>query len=457
MMLLWWLWTLICLGWIGYGVYQYISLPKRILWFIPLLLLGRWLIIPWTGFEPVGHSARYLAVFTGEIPVVGDTSFYPSMQIVWWLLGHLSLGMLHPSFWASLIGGLSICWLTTDEKEVCWWPFVWLALCIEHMVWSSSIYNVIFPFAMLTLAVRFAKSTKWEFVSMSMAMAVAWRMETVLFWGVLLAFLPIWDWKVLVRSMWGTVLSLVLLSTMSVPGEGDYLASISHNWWLWSYYQSFLIPLVMGMVFVRKQQVGRWLWMVGWLLVHHGILSTFSDFSGRHLLWVSIVVVLLYREMSQRRLAGPLVWGTSILFNAWLLYSQFPQLQRNDQAFQEWVQQKYSGLPSLTIEQAMNRSCGWIVEVYPFSEHPLQPERSHFNLLQASEVYHLIEEYGCIDWCYTTQDWEWSELGVRDRALRLNKMYTWEATAIVYDEQQICLLQTMVPSFMVENEHDHVR
>ena len=67
-------------------------------------------------------------------------------------------------------------------------------------------------------------------------------------------------------------------------------------------------------------------------------------------------------------------------------------------------------------------------------------------------------EYGCIDWCYTIQDWGWTELGVQDRATRIEQMYEWSDVALVKEGDALCVLRSMVsdvahPDFDVEHVH----
>ena len=73
----------------------------------------------------------------------------------------------------------------------------------------------------------------------------------------------------------------------------------------------------------------------------------------------------------------------------------------------------------------------YFVEEYPFSQHNSQSEKSHFNLLDPVEVHRLMNQFGCIDWCRTLEDWRWTELDVRDRASRLRHLYSWSQKTVV--------------------------
>ena len=134
----------------------------------------------------------------------------------------------------------------------------------------------------------------------------------------------------------------------------------------------------------------------------------------------------------------------AIAFNGYRLWEYRGQMTADDRQFEAFIHlTSTSDLPVLTVQQAQSRGCAWIVEMEPLSHHPAQKVRSHFNLLNPLEVNALLAEYDCIDWCYTVQDWSWSELGVQDRASRIEQMFTWIPIAIVNAEETKCLLHEM--------------
>jgi len=452
MMLLWWCWTIVCLGVVGWGIFRVHKFSKWSWLLIPFIVVLRYLYLPWSEQPIVGHSAQYLDVFNGQAPNMGDSTFYPSLQVVWWLIGKISVGSIPAQIWSAVAGALSIVWLCTEDKKIYWLPCLWLMILPEHLFWSNSIYNVTFPFVMLVLALRFARLEKWGWLSCAMALSVAWRLETILFWGMLLYYVPFWKWKVLTKSTAGTLVTVVLLSSMNIPGEGEYWESIGHNWWIWSYYLSYVPLVILGLFLVRKSSVGLVGWCVLWLLFHHAVFSTFNDFSSRHLLCVSIVLIHMFGRSSKEESSENtsqwmyvFVWCVAIGFNFIQLWQGDASIRSSDDDFAFYVESH--DVPVLTIEQAQNRGCAWIVEMEPFSWHSTQPTRSHFNLLNPTEVQYLFEEYGCVDWCYTIQDWSWSELGIRDRAIRLEKLHQWDVHAQVHMAGASCLLKSMVPQF----------
>ena len=468
MMLLWWVWTLLCISMVIVGGVRLLASAKRLLP-IALLMIGlRLLYLPLDSQAVVGHSVQYLEVFHGKVPTIGDSTFYPALQIIWFLFGKIALGFIDPRVLSATLGVISIWWLTVPTpsneplrgSQINWLPMIWLFMLPAHIFWSHSMYNVVFPFALLSLSIRLAQTKRWYLLSAAMALAVSCRMETVLFWGMLLFFLPIWDWRVLLQAGLGTIISLLLLSSMQVPGDGEYWDSIAHNWWLITYYLPYIVALFGILMVLRKKHLPLFGWGVLWLVGHHAILSTFNDFSSRHILVVAIVLVILWSEVlgeqSRKWARYPLV--AAIIFNGYTLWAQRAQLQFDEVAFQQFIQTKAStSAPDLTLQQAQSRGCAWIVEVEPIALHPRQPVRSHFNLLNPLEVRGLLMEYGCIDWCYTIQDWGWTELGVQDRAVRIEQMYEWSSIATVREGDTACLLRSMVTDFEPEHfDHDHV-
>ena len=469
MMLIWWVWTLVCLVVVIVDAIRILAPLRR--WFLIALsmLAFRLLYLPLDSQDVVGHSAQYLDVFHGQLPTVGDSTFYPALQIVWFLFGKFSFGLIEPRLLSALLGIVSI-WLlsvriksfdSVDKPMVYWLPMVWLFLLPEHIFWSHSMYNVVFPFVLLALSVRAAQMKRWYILSAAMAMAVACRMETVLFWGMLLFYLPIWNWRVMLQVSLGTVVSLLLLSSMQIPGDGEYWDSIAHNWWFVTYYTPYAIVLIGAVLTLNRQHGTLFGWCALWLLGHHMALSTFNDFSSRHVLVNAIVVMIVWSdilgEQSRKWVRYPLIFG--IVFNGGQLLLNRGKLLLDDSQFQESIQSVSSNdVPDLTLQQAQSRGCAWIVEMEPISLHPTQPVRSHFNVLNPLEVRGLLIEYGCIDWCYTIQDWGWTELGVQDRSERIEQMYEWLPVAIVREADAVCLLRSMVTdvdSLEMNLEHVH--
>ncbi len=459
MMLLWWLWTIMALSIVAWGVFHTHKLSWSHVGAFCGIILCRWLYASPLEQAVVGHSTQYLAVYEGMMPTVGDSTCYPSLQILWWLLGRLSLGVIPAQLWSVFVAALSIVVLSSNKEKIHWLPMVWFALLPEHMFWSNSIYNVVWPLGMLVLALKFAELKRWNWLGIAMGLSVAWRLETLLFWGVLVAYIPFWDWRVLLRCIGGTVLSLALLYNIQVPGQGEYLESLKINWAFVSYYRSFAVPLLLGLFCVSTKRLPLYIWLLLWGLCHHGVLSTFNDFSSRHILVLAVVIVHGLKDEYRNQLVYRIIWGGSIAINVFFLWNNHGPFTHENTEFDTYIHQQTQTNEQLTVSQAQSRGCAWIVEMKPFSEHPTQRIRSHFNLLQPQEVTGLLRQYGCVDWCYTIQDWGWSELAVQDRATRLEYLYKWDNTAIVTSGDAKCLLRSIsVDSDQlsdIDHEHPH--
>jgi len=464
MMMLWWGWTLLCLAIVLAYTHRFFGRVFRWLPLLCAICVLRWMIVPFDAQDVVGHSVQYLDVFNGQVPSIGDSTFYPSLQIVWYLFGRLSSDGLDPRVFSSVAGGLSILFLTLKNQDrndnaqykIAWFTLGWLVFLPELLFWSHSMYNVIFPFLMLCIGIRLAEEQRWVGLSAAMALAVAWRLETVLFWGYLLFYLPIWDWRVMLRSLLGTCGTLVLLSSMSVPGQGEYWDSIAYNWWLVDFYYSYVWALAVGLLLMRKSTVPLVGWSLLWLLGHHVALSTFNDFSSRHVLVTAAVVSQIWTSVwrENRSMWVKLLFLSAIGGNGYDLWQQQGKMKSDETAFIEEVRTGVS-VPSLTLTQAHSRGCAWIVEVEPLSFHATQPTRSHFNLLDSREVHGLLLEYGCVDWCYTIQDWAWTELGVQDRAVRIEQMFEWAPVAMIKAGDAECLLRTMKVGTSTDLDFEH--
>ena len=101
----------------------------------------------------IGHEAEYIPYFYGEkSPGYGDTLSYTGMQVWWWLWG-----LILPAdekyiaavclFWS----GLSVLWFASWIKNQTniWIGLgsgLWLLTTPTFLAWSTSPYNVIFPF-----------------------------------------------------------------------------------------------------------------------------------------------------------------------------------------------------------------------------------------------------------------------------------------------------------------------
>ena len=160
-----------------------------------------------------------------------------------------------------------------------------------------------------------------------MALAVACRLETVLFWGC--CFLPTDLGLASHAAVYlGHDIPLLLLSSMQLPGDGEYWDSIAHNWWMYSYYIPYAVGLFGAVLALKKEHLLS-LDGVLWLVGHHIALSTFNDFSSRHVLVTAIVVMLSWvrmflGEQSRKWARYPLILG--IVFNGSTVWANEVQI-----------------------------------------------------------------------------------------------------------------------------------
>ena len=179
-------------------------------------------------------------------------------------------------------------------------------------------------------------------------------------------------------------------------------------------------------------------WVIGAVLLmtlNHTVMSSFDDYASRHTL-VSLVAMGVLLEPMLRSTQGKIlvllvVAGQS--FEWWNLRARW---YAEAEQFTRYVTDEYSSLPKRTLREAQSDGCAWINEEDAFAGNPV---RSHFNLLNPSEVIEMRREHSCIDWCLGIQDWRWSSLGVADRSVRLQAMFELEEVGIVEQEEAHCV------------------
>ena len=113
---------------------------------IVVVCIVRWVFTPMDNYVVLGHTNQYLSVFKGEVPDFGDTSAYPMMQIIWWMLGKVSPSSMSSYIWSILAGSVSVVLLGRHQQQWHLAVMGWFALWPLHWFWSFSGYNVIWPF-----------------------------------------------------------------------------------------------------------------------------------------------------------------------------------------------------------------------------------------------------------------------------------------------------------------------
>ena len=443
-MIFFWIWTL---GILGMSFSRLNKIPWREYsgW-----ILGLWFafgaLLFSTDFELVGHEAEYLRFFYGETPVLGDTTLYPSMQIWWygwsWLSSVLSEPLLHSSFFGAAAITL-LAGVLEKKFEVPKWRSVLFFGTIPLLWgWSLSVYNVIVPFFFLSLALWYLVFKQPAVLVMSsFALAVSMRIELIVFLPVLLY----WFWQERGPSKQYILAILPIVSMLSmmsneIPGEGERWLAWQNNWHLWEYYEPlyWTAPFILWSLLRRTYKNNWWLGAVILLVLNHVLMTSFNDFSPRHLLIAIIPIAFLAAPILRTRFFWLILGG-----NLLSMVSFWQSFYAEEDSFQKFLAEEHTALPHYSLEEARRRGCAWVVEMEPFISEEEPRILSHFNLLNSKEREDLRKDYSCIDWCVTLQDWQWSSLGVHARAIRLKKMFELKDIAIVQAKGQQCLLYSV--------------
>ena len=228
----------------------------------------------------------------------------------------------------------------------------------------------------------------------------------------------------------GITCGLGLLPILTeIPGEGERLLSFFINLPILSYWTPELWIAIPLLLFGRdKKSV-----ILGiYIFTLHLIFCTFNDYGTRHTLFV--MPIIIWGLCAQKSILSISIFSLVIM---WGRFERHFIHEASEEDFGQYIEQTYPSLPRLTIEQAKSDACAWIAEEEPFQSNPV---RSHFNLYSPEEEQLLRKEYGCIHWCSTKEDWRWSPLAVRERAIRLRSLYSIEAISIVVHNDSRCIL-----------------
>lgn len=436
---------------------------------LALLALGagvRLLFVPaLAGHRYEGHEAEYVDIFFGRAPLAeGSTTLYPAMQAFWWALGQvLPRAQATPILVSTALGlgagaalALALGWL--GGARVGWAAAALLALHPAHAAWSGSAYNVIGPHALIALSLLAAaravtgegapRPVLGQVAGAALGLAVAARVEL----GVVLG--PLWLLAFArpgaARALWPPLLGGALLGLGAVapllaggtPGEGERWLALGMNA-LWSAPYG-VWGSAAGLLLLAAGAAAAWArWprvtaaLVGGGLLGHLALASFDDLGERHalallpgLLWALAAggAAFGWRTAAIPALAALLAGaglvdlrgryeGSEAAFSAMLARPPYDALPR-------W----YLRRPPAPGRSPVDPRCGWVSEDERVSTAPLQ---SHFNLWDPEEAELLRGEGGCLHWCLDAADWRWSSRGVRDRALRMARLYELEPVAVV--------------------------
>jgi hypothetical protein len=412
-----------------------------------------------SSFEPLifeGHEANYLDFYFHEAQLgISDTASYLSMQFWWTIWGYLvPFGEVSPLVITIVVSLASIVFLVLGTRNLFKRDSagliigLWVATNPLHVAWSTSIYNVMPPFFFMSLSLfciskALDSHRKWAWLAgLSFGLAVSTRVDSAVLgvlWGAILVHrkypLKAAIGPIALALICYVVLGLPALFKNDVPGSGEWAMAFANNWSLdilWKPYVfkiSFFLLLLFGLILKGNQ---RLLFLSGfvYLLIHHLSMSIFNDYGSRHTMPALIVIGLMFSIPKQWWLSLSLI----IVIHVPAYLDLKLRFHAESEDYSQWLFKHY---PNLALQNYEDRGdCSWINESEAFSQ---QPVRSHFNLLSEKEFEGYLDETGCVDWCMDVKDWQWSSLGVHDRALRIKELYELIPVGIIESNGQHCL------------------
>jgi hypothetical protein len=466
-----------------------LRLPRGWIAVASAALFVRLVVIPaLTAHTYDGHEADYFDIFRGIAePTRGGTVKVPAMQWFWWLIGQPFSGV--PSDHALLrtvpvlvmaaisvvaIGALAGAIGLLSGRRAGWFAAAFLVVHPVHALWSSSAYNVMLPHALgcvaLLAVARIASRTgppgalAWVAAGAG-ALSVGMRLDTATVGLALIGTAVLIRPKdvgagqrlrsLLLPGLTGLVLAALAIWPMvwpgQLPGAGERELAFQINLGLLDFYAPFHTWLGLGLLGLLSLLTVRAHPRVGLALlplavVHHLIMASFDDFGARHTLPALIPIAFVVGAGCQ---ALPR-WGWAALLVPLGLamhqtHEQAGRYYGDEASYRATLEAPpHSALARWQWPSDVPADCGWVVEDHRVRRGPV---RSHFNLLQPSEVAQLRGSAGCLLWCKDVQDWRWSSRGVSDRAQRLEHLYELEPVAVVVEPNSgyACLAMQVGP------------
>ncbi|MCB9762860.1 MAG: hypothetical protein H6739_23870 [Alphaproteobacteria bacterium] len=415
---------------------------------VALVVRVAWLPLELHEFD--GHEAEYRDILTGVRPLSqGGTMLYPAMQ---WL--YRGLGVIWPEprllLAFSVVAGLvaigavmGVAGRLADRRAALAAGLA-LALWGNHAFWSVSAYNVILPHAMSWvalwgLAVLFRGGPPGYaglLAGGAAALAVATRVESALLAPIGLALLALYRPRGVLRwapglaagAVLGAFAAYYVLYSGPPPGAEQRALAWSINQGLVVYFAPFDQPwtwpgLALGL------GLGLWRWpklvapMLALAVGSHLAFATFEDYGFRHLLNAEAALAVGLGALTVSRVGWPFL-GISLVALTLHTADVADRFYASEERFAEALD---PDLPVLSVDAVGD--CALICE--DFRVVPEDRQRSHFNLLDPAEAERMRAESGCIRWLVGVQDHRWSSRAVRDRALRLERLYSVTPRAVV--------------------------
>lgn len=401
-----------------------------------------------------GHEAEYLEILLGQRGLdAGNAARMPAMQWLLWGLGRLGVGESGARAAALLAGGLACAlWSATVARLGGRWvglvAGLSLALWGNLAAWSSSIYNVVLPFFFVCLSL-WALSLLLDgedplgaglLAGAGAGLAVSLRLDSL--WvapaGVALILLSRperwrrWLPGIALGAVMALGSALALRSSGALPGSGEWSNSFRLNRALFVYFEPFqrlwVLPAVLAGLFIGLR--ARWRWVLPLALLPlwvHFAMAGFNDYGSRHLLAAGLSCTAALGLCLRERWAWlPLAAAGLGLIGE--LVDTSGRFYASEEAFAARLDPE---LPEWTVGDLGD--CALISEDARLA--PEGQQLSHFNLWDPEELAGLQGEQGCVNWVMGVQDYRWSSLAVRDRALRVERLFELEPMAVVRDSE----------------------
>jgi len=437
-----------------------------------------------------GHEAEYWDIFRGVRPLSrGGTVLYPAMQWLWWGLGKLlPADPRVPVVLSAVVGALSaatlgaaVARLSRPGAGVV--AALVVALHPVHAAWSSSAYNVIFPWAAGSLALLASAAlvqprTELDrrgslglggVLGAALALTVATRLDQAT-WAVPCVLLLVFSWggarsparvrawalgPLLLGAILAGLAAWPLLFPGEIPGTGERGLAFQVNVGLLDPYAPLNTAPALALVGVGAiLALRRWplptVALIALAVGNHLLMAGFDDFGDRHTLLALPAVAWCLGAGAfavpgaARRLGAALALG-GLLVVASGLVPMRQTFYGSEAHYRQLLDvPPYDELPRYSLDQvdtvvAPPGRCGLVAEDQRVAR---SPPVSHFNLLRPQEEAGLRGDDGCLRWCADVQDWRWSSRGVRDRAARLRHLFRLQAVAVVDDPESgyVCLV-----------------
>jgi len=363
--------------------------PRPALAIVLLALIVRLLAVPsWDRLVFEGHEALYLQAFRGG-EMVASTQAYPLLTGLYRLLGMLTqspmvlVGLSVLAGTAAVLG--SAVWVGRWVGPTAGiWTGVLVALLPEHAAWSTSIYNVILPHALVVWA--FALGGKRAAVLI--ALAVSMRMELMIMTAPL-------GWPALagmVGPMWQLPLPMV-----SPPGQALAMNLVMVG---------FLGPaaLFLGLLGLRHRAAWRLGAVVLWV---HLVGACFDDYGTRHALLGGVALCGLAGAAADRwRGLIPVLGVVGCVLG---LVELRPAWHGTEATIGGELVALSQGLGALDSE------CTEVSD-----EPPLQSDQAHPS---HQEFWSGELRSRCVVWGEEFWHRQWSSRGLTDRARRMRTLY----------------------------------